>query len=280
VVIDSHQHFWSPAGKGDPWDYGWLLEPEHGPINRSFTPADLAPLLADNGVSGSIFVQAQHHLDETRWAIAMAEENEFLFGVVGFVDLQSPEIEAQLDEVCQSPWFKGVRHVVQDEPDDNFLLQPAVVNGLKALARRDVRFDLLVQPRHLKMLPELARTVPDLQMVIDHCAKPAIKSGDTERWHREFRELAQFENLCCKISGLVTEADWKNWSVDQLKPIFATVLETFGSERLLYGSDWPVCTLAATYHQVFESCKTLIAQLSADEQAAILGANARRFYKL
>ena len=250
--IDSHQHFWDPHGKEPPWNYSWLEEPGHAPINRSFLPADLVPLLRAHEIEGSVFVQAQHHLEETRWALRMAEENNFLSGVVGYVDLQARELEEQLDEFTGSPWFKGVRHIVQDEPDDEFLLQPSVLSGLRALSRRNLRFDLLLQPRHLKMLPRLAAEVSDLQMVINHCAKP----------------------------GLGTEADWNHWTTNELRPVFETALQTFGSNRLLYGSDWPVCTLAATYGEVFESATSLTAGLSSTEQADIFGQNAIRFYNL
>lgn len=278
--IDSHQHFWDPAGKTSPWSYGWLDEPQHAPINRSFLPSDLAPLLDANEIEGSVFVQAQHHLEETRWALQMAEENNFLRGVVGYVDLQAPELEDQLDEFTGSQWFKGIRHIVQDEPDDEFLLQPSVLNGLKALSRRSLPFDLLLQPRHLEMLPRLAAELPDLQMVINHCAKPDLSNRDTDSWHLKFAKLSEFENLNCKISGLVTEADWTGWTIDELCPIFDTALQTFGPNRLLYGSDWPVCTLAATYDEVFQSAITLTAGLSSSEQAGIFGHNAIRFYGL
>lgn len=278
--IDSHQHFWDPHGKEPPWNYSWLEEPGHAPINRSFLPADLVPLLRAHEIEGSVFVQAQHHLEETRWALRMAEENNFLSGVVGYVDLQARELEEQLDEFTGSPWFKGVRHIVQDEPDDEFLLQPAVLSGLRALSRRNLRFDLLLQPRHLKMLPRLAAEVSDLQMVINHCAKPGLGTRGIDSWHRQFGKLSEFDNLHCKISGLVTEADWNHWTTNELRPVFETALQTFGSNRLLYGSDWPVCTLAATYGEVFESATSLTAGLSSTEQADIFGQNAIRFYNL
>lgn len=277
MIIDAHHHFWD---RSQPFEYGWLDTPELEAINRNFLPADLQPQLAACGISQSIFVQTQHNLEEARWVLSMRAEWDFLAGVVGWVDLRSPECESQLEMFADQEGFLGIRHVVQDEPDDEFIIQPETLRGLKVLERYGVPYDLLFYDRHLRHAATVADAVPNLPLVLDHLSKPRIKDGAIDEWARELRQAAQRPNLYAKLSGLITEADWKSWSVDHLRPYVEVALEAFGPQRLMYGSDWPVCELAGSYAQVFEAAKTLIADLSPEEQAKIWSGTAQSFYNL
>ena len=232
------------------------------------------------GVDRSIFVQTQHNLAENRWALGLAEQHPFLAGVVGWVDLASPDCEAQVEEFRDHPRFVGVRHVTQDEPDDDFIVRDEVLRGLKVLERYGVPFDLLFYVKHLRHVPRLASTLPDLPMVIDHLAKPRIKDHVLDDWEPDFRAAGAFPNVFCKVSGLVTEADWRHWTVDDLKPYVQKALEVFGPDRLMFGSDWPVCELAGSYEQVYSAAVEAFGPLSASERAAIFGGTAARFYSL
>lgn len=277
LVIDSHQHFWQ---RSLPFDYAWLTHPPLAAINRDFLPADLDPQRRAAGVDATIFVQTQHKLTENDWVLRLAEENPWIAGVVGWVDLQSPACEEQLLRYRAHPKFVGVRHVTHDEPDDNWIIRPAVLDGLRVLERHGVPFDLLFFAKHLHHAPTVARSVPNATLVLDHLSKPRIKAREIAPWAAELRAAAAFPNVYCKLSGLVTEADWANWSVADLRPYFLTALDSFGPTRLLFGTDWPVCVLAADYERVVSTARELIAELSASEQAAILGGNAARVYKL
>lgn len=276
-IIDAHHHFWE-LGRG--FDYRWLDRPEMAPIRRDYLPADLRPHLAATGVSRTVLVQTQHDLEENRWALSLAERNDFIAGVVGWVDLASPECESQLLEFKDHPTFVGVRHVTQDEPDDDFIVRPEVIRGLKVLERHGVPFDLLFYVKHLKHAATLARELPDLPMVIDHLAKPRIKDHATDDWLPHLRTAARFPKVFCKLSGMVTEADWRNWKPGDLEPYVLMALELFGPERCMFGSDWPVCELAGSYEQVFAVLEDAIGYLSDSERAAVLGGTARRFYRL
>jgi L-fuconolactonase len=277
LVIDAHQHFWQRA---QPFDYEWLKQPSLAAINRDFLPVDLDSQRRAAGVDATIFVQTQHKLAENDWVLRLADENPWIVGVVGWVDLQSPACEEQLLQYRTHPKFVGARHVTQDEPDDDWIVRPAVLNGLRAFERHGVPFDLLFYAKHLKHTPAVARAVPRATLVIDHLSKPPIKSGVLEPWAKDLRAAAAFPNVCCKLSGLVTEADCEKWSIADLRPFFETALEAFGPSRLLFGTDWPVCVLAADYARVVATTRELIAELSSSEQAAILGVNAARVYQL
>jgi len=277
LVIDAHQHFWQ---RSQPFDYAWLTQPALAAINRDFLPADLDPLRRAAGVDATIFVQTQHNLAENDWALRLADENPWIAGVVGWIDLQSPACEEQLLRYRAHPKFVGARHVTQDEPDDDWIVRPTVLRGLRVFERHHVPFDLLFYAKHLRHAPAVARAVPHATLVIDHLSKPRIKDRELESWAAELRAAAAFPNVCCKLSGLVTEADWANWTVTDLRPYFETALEAFGPARLLFGTDWPVCVLAANYGRVVAATRELIAELSASEQAAILGGNATRVYNL
>ena len=276
-IIDSHQHFWQLS---DPSKYSWLDTPTHAPIRRDYLPGDLAPILKAEGIGRSVFVQTRHDLDETRWALGLAKEHEILAGVVGWVDLASEACEDQLLELRSDPNLVGIRHVVQDEPDDDFLIRPEILRGLKVLERHGVPFDVLIYPRHLRHVPTLARALPALAMVIDHLAKPGIKGHRTDDWLGPFRDASAFPNVSCKLSGLITEADWEGWAPGDLAPYVRVALDTFGPNRLMYGSDWPVCELAGTYAAARRALDDALGPITPSEHAAIYGGNATRFYRL
>ncbi|MEP3479496.1 MAG: amidohydrolase family protein [Fuerstiella sp.] len=277
MIIDSHQHFWQ---LDQPFHYDWLKTDEHAPINKTYLPQDLLPHLKACGIDQSVFVQTQHDVAENRWVLKLAEANDFIAGVVGWVDLASEACEQQLSEFKDHPKFVGIRHVVQDEPDDNFIVNPNVLRGLKVLEKHQVPYDLLFYTKHLKHATAVADTVPRLKLVIDHLSKPQIQAGLIDSWKVDLKAAASRPNVYCKLSGMVTEADWKTWSAADLQPYVDVVLEAFGPERCMYGSDWPVCELAGSYESVFRALKDCIGQLSESEQAAILGHTAAGFYDL
>ncbi len=276
-TIDAHQHFWQLS---EPFDYRWLDAPALAPIKRDFLPDDLAPHLRAAGVARTVFVQTQHNLQENRWVLGLAERHAFIAGVVGWVDLTSPDCERQLLEFRNHPKFVGVRHVTQDEPDDDFIVREDVLRGLGVLEKQGVPFDLLFYVKHLRHVPALARRLPDLRLVIDHLAKPRIKDHAIDDWLPHFRAAAAFPNVYCKLSGLVTEADWQRWTVADLRPYVQTALECFGPQRCMFGSDWPVCELAADYARVHHALREAVSPLSAAERDMIFGETARNFYQL
>ena len=274
--IDAHQHFWK-LGR---FEYDWLNDPSLAKIRRDFMPQDLQKEMQRSKVHQSVFVQTQHNIEETEWVLQLAAEYPFLVGVVGWVDLASEACEQQLLRLRENRRFVGVRHVTHDEPDDDFIVRPDVLNGLRVLQRYQVPFDLLFFVKHLKHADTLARQLPELPMVIDHLAKPQIKTGRMDNWTADFRAAARHANVYCKISGMITEADWQSWTVDQLRPYFDLALECFGVERLMFGSDWPVCCLAGEYHQVVEAVEQLSAELSSAEQQRLWAGTAQEFYRL
>ncbi|MCA9053768.1 MAG: amidohydrolase family protein [Planctomycetaceae bacterium] len=276
MVIDAHQHFWE-LGR---FDTSWLDVPEHAAIHRSFLPGDLKPLLDDVGVTHSVFVQTQHNLEENRWALQLAEENDWLIGVVGWVDLASSACEDQVLEFKEHPSFVGVRHITQGEPDDDFIIRPDVLRGLKVLEKHGVPFDLLFYVKHLHHAQRVARECPGLKLVIDHLSKPHIKDQRLDNWEANLRAAAKFPNMHCKLSGMITEADWKQWKPADLKPYVQIALDAFGPDRLMYGSDWPVCVLAGSYRQVFEALQEALGPISEEEHAHIFERTAREFYGL
>jgi L-fuconolactonase len=276
-VIDAHQHFWQHAL---PFDYSWQDAPELSPIRRDYLPDDLAPLLRATGVERTVFVQTQHNVEENRWALGLAEQYPFIAGVVGWVDLASGACEEQLLEFKAHPKFVGVRHITQDEPDENFIVRDDVLRGLKVLEKHGVPFDLLFFTQHLRHAPTLARALPELPLVIDHLAKPKIKLREIDAWARELRAAAAAPNVHCKLSGMITEADWRAWRPADLKPYVETALEAFGPERCLFGSDWPVCELAGDYGQVHDALLEALGPISPSEREEIFGRSAARFYNL
>jgi L-fuconolactonase len=270
--LDSHQHFWLYAGE----EYSWIKPA--WPIRRDFLPEDLQPLLAGAGLDGSIAVQARQTLEENRFLLGLADRHPFIRGVVGWVDLCSDRVEEQLAECARHPRFVGVRHVVQDEPEDNFMLRPEFLRGIGRLKQFGLTYDLLVLPRQLPAAIQLAAKFPGQPFVLDHIAKPFIRDGILSPWREQARELARFPHVLCKVSGMVTEAKWAEWMPADFRPYLETVLECFGPERLMFGSDWPVCLLAARYERVFGLVRDFIASLPESQRGAILGGNAERFY--
>jgi len=269
-MIDSHQHFWQ-VGR---FDYPWLSS-DLGVLYRDYLPADLAPIL---GMTRTVLVQASNSIAESRWLLDLAKENGFIAGVVGWVDLTDPD--AQLDELCAHPKFKGVRHLVESEPNDDWLVQPAVLSGLQKLSARGCTYDLLVHTRHLKYIPTVAESCPELQFVIDHLAKPPIAGGEIDEWAQAMKNVAAFPNIHCKLSGLVTEANWTSWQTEDLRPCVDEALNLFGPDRMMFGSDYPVCLLASSYDRVLESFQELLKDLSDADRDKIFSTNAQRFYRL
>ncbi|MBX9678414.1 MAG: amidohydrolase family protein [Gemmataceae bacterium] len=276
MIIDAHQHFWQ-LGR---FDYGWLDEPRHAPIRRDFLPSDLAPRIQEVGVDRTVFVQTQHNVEENRWVLQLTEENPWIVGVVGWVDLASPKCEEQLLEFKDHPKFVGVRHIVQAEPDDNFIVRDDVMRGLAVLEKHRVPYDLLFFVQHLRHAPMLAKRFPNLPLVIDHISKPKIKDGLIDDWRKDLKAAAAYPNVWCKLSGMVTEADWKTWNPADLKPYVETALECFGANRCMFGTDWPVCELAGTYRQVYDALVEVLGPISESERARIFGGSAIEFYGL
>jgi L-fuconolactonase len=274
-VIDSHQHFWQ-VGR---FDYPWM-SPELGTLYRDYLPDDLAPILQINHVRRTVLVQASNSLAETRWLLELADRHRFIAGVVGWVDLTSPRVEDQLAEFLRHPKFKGVRHLVESEPADDWLVQPSVLGGLKVLASHGLAYDLLVHTRHLGHVLTVAERCPDLRLIVDHMAKPPIASAEITAWSHGLKAVAQIPGIHCKLSGLVTEADHRAWTTADFPPYVECALDWFGPERMLIGSDWPVCLLAAGYKRVMGAYQELLAGLNDDQRQRILAGNAASFYRL
>ncbi len=274
-MIDSHQHFWQ-VGR---FDYPWMTS-DLGVLYRDYLPAELAPILARNRVEKTVLVQASNSVAESRWLLSLADENGFIAGVVGWVELMSVDVEAHLRELSAHPKFKGVRHLVESEPQDDWLIQSAVLSGLKRLSTYGLSYDLLVHTRHLKHIPLVAESCPELALVIDHLAKPPIAKNEIDEWSRAFKPLASYPNIHCKLSGLVTEANWTSWQTDDLRPFVDVALESFGPERLMFGSDYPVCLLASSYDRVLASFQEILSNLGDDECEKIFSRNAARFYRV
>ncbi|WP_437204059.1 amidohydrolase family protein [Planctomicrobium sp. SH664] len=275
--IDAHHHLWQ---RSLPFDYSWLEKPALAPICRDFLPDDLLPHLQHCGIDQTVVVQTQHTVDESRWMLSLAEQFPWIAGVVGWVDLASPACEDQLQELRAHSKFVGVRHIVQDEPDENFIIRPQILQGLKVLEKHGCPYDLLFYVQHLQHAVAVAQHVPGLPLVIDHLSKPQIKDRGWKDWEQDLRAAAKLPNVYCKISGLVTEADWQNWQPQDLKPYVELALETFGPQRCMYGSDWPVCLLAAEYEEVHAAAQQVLGSLSADEQSQVFGRTAQQFYRL
>jgi len=277
MIIDAHQHFWQLSR---PFQYDWLYTEQHAPICRDFLPVHLKPLMDGVGVERSIFVQTQHNVEENRWVLELAEAFLFVAGVVGWVDLASADCEAQIEEFQPQPKFVGVRHVVQDEPDDDWIIRPSVLRGLKLLEKHSVPFDLLFFTKHLKHAATLGRLLPELPMVINHLAKPQIREHKIEGWKQDLQAAAAFPNIYCKLSGMITEAHWQNWKPADLKPYVEIALDAFGPQRCMFGSDWPVCELAGSYERVYHALEEALGPISDSERAAIFGGTAAHFYGL
>lgn len=273
--IDAHQHFW----QFDPVRDAWISD-AMSVLRRDFLPADLGPLLAANGMDGCVAVQADQSERETQFLLDLARDYPFVRGVVGWVDLRSPSVGDRLAHFATDRHFRGVRHLVQGEPNDEFLLQDDVVRGIRALTPHELTFDLLLVPRQLRAATRLAAMLPDQRFVLDHIAKPLIKEGVLEPWASDLGALALQPNVWCKLSGLITEAEWGSWKPAQLRQYLDVVVESFGVDRLMWGSDWPVCLLAGSYEEVREVIAEYLVRFSVDERTAIFGGNATAFYGL
>ena len=273
--IDAHQHFW----KYSPDEYGWIDE-SMSAIRCNFSPEDLAIELDRNGFAGSVAVQARQTLEETRWLLELAEQSSRILGVVGWVDLCSADIRDQLVAFKKSPKFVGVRHIVQAEPDEQFLLRADFARGISMLEEFDLAYDILIYTRHLPVAAEFVERFPRQRFVLDHLAKPPIKRGEIDFWETGIRRLAAFPNVHCKLSGLVTEADWQTWTPDQITPYLDISFEAFGPERLMIGSDWPVCLVAAPYGRTMNIVSSYFDRYPAEAREAVLGGNAQRFWRL
>jgi L-fuconolactonase len=277
--IDAHHHVWDLAVRDQPWITGDAM----APLRRNFAIDDLALQAAAAGITATIVVQTVADIDETEELLDLARSTPLVAGVVGYVDLAAPDVGDQLDRLRERPSgtrLVGVRSLVQDEPDPGWLVRPAVLAGLREVARRDLVYDLLIRPHQLDAALAAVTQVPDGRYVVDHLAKPAIARGEREPWATGLAALAARGDVSAKLSGLVTEADRATWSTRDLRPYVEHAITAFGPDRLLFGSDWPVCTLAAPYERVVSAAEELIGELSADEQAAVMGGTAAAAYGL
>ncbi|MFT4033384.1 MAG: amidohydrolase family protein [Siphonobacter sp.] len=275
MKIDSHQHFWH----FDEARHSWIT-PAMEAIRRDFMPEDLLPHLQANGIDGCIAVQADQTENETEFLLGLAQQHEFIKGVVGWIDLRSEHIKERLEYFKLFPKLKGFRHIVQNEPDELFLLRTEFTDGIRALEEYDFTYDILIYHNQLSVAREFVTRLPNQRFVIDHLAKPAIKLGTPEKWIQDIQSLAKRENVWCKVSGLVTEADWAEWTPAQIRPYLDVVFEAFGADRVMFGSDWPVCQLAITYDFWIELLHEYVSKFSIDDQAKFWGGNASHFYKL
>lgn len=274
--IDAHQHFWLYS----PVEYDWIDDSMQS-LRRDFLPADLRPEFERAEFQGCVAVRARQSLEETRWLLDLAQRSPFTLGVIGWVDLRSPRVREDLGSFAGSESkLVGIRHIVQSEPDEHFLLQPEFLRGISLLEEFDLTYDILIYTKHLPIAAEFVEQFPRQRFVLDHLAKPPIKSGELAGWERGIRKLASFPNVYGKLSGLVTEADWRKWNPESIKPCLDVAFECFGPDRLMIGSDWPVCTLAASYSRTLSVVKDYLAGHSAEVRDAVLGGNAQRFWKL
>jgi L-fuconolactonase len=275
VVIDAHHHLW----RYSPQEYAWI-DGSMTRLRRDFFPADLAAELAGSEVDGAVAVQARQTLQETNWLLSLAENLPFMRGVVGWAPIASEDFPAELERLKSHKKLKGLRHVIQGEPDDNYINRPDFNRGIKALTDSGLVYDILIFEKHLPAAVEFVDRHPNQVFVLDHIAKPQIRNAVLEPWRQNISDLARRPNVYCKLSGMVTEANWVTWSEADLRPYVDVVLEAFTPARLMFGSDWPVCLLATTYRKWFESLKHLIGQFSAAEKDRVLGATAIEVYHL
>ncbi len=275
MSIDSHQHFW----RYDAREYGWIDESMRA-LRRDFMPDDLRIEMEEAGVRGSIAVQVRQTEEETSWLLDLADRYPFVTGVVGWVDLQADDVGVRLARAASHPKLVGVRHIVQSEPDDRFLLRPAFCRGIASLRQFDLTYDILIYPRHLAVASELVARFPQQPFVLDHLAKPEIRAGAIDQWARDLRVLAAAPNVSCKLSGLVTEADWERWRPEDIHPYLDVAFDCFGADRLVAGSDWPVCTVAGSYSRTMAVVTDYLDRRPAAERNGVLGGNAQRIWRL
>jgi len=275
IKIDSHQHFW----KFDPVRDSWI-DKTMSAIQSDFLPDDLKPILDKYHIDGCIAVQADQSEAETEFLLGLAETNDFIKGVVGWVDLRADNIGKRLEYFKDFKKLKGFRHVLQGEPDRALMLNPQFTRGINALRVYDFTYDILIFPDQLGYTYQFAKTFGGHRFVIDHIAKPDIKTKNIEKWTNGIKAIAKLENVYCKVSGMITEADWYGWVLTDFEPYLDVVFEAFGTKRVMFGSDWPVCNVAGGYQQMLSVVKNYTSKLSEDEQARFWGLNAGEFYKL
>ncbi|MGH9585618.1 MAG: amidohydrolase family protein [Acidobacteriaceae bacterium] len=275
LCVDSHFHLWRYSAA----EYGWIDEDMQS-LRRDFLPADLKREMHDADVECAVAVQARQTLEETSWLLGLAREFPFIAGVVGWAPLADPDFPHRLESLVTDPRLKGLRHVLQDEPDDSYMLRDDFQRGMATLHATGLVYDILIFERQLRFAVQLADRNPNQVFVLDHLAKPKIRSGEISPWREQMREMARRPNVFCKLSGMVTEADWRHWTLDGLRPYAEIALECFGPERLMAGSDWPVCTLACNYGRWWRTLRELVSTLTPAEQQMVLGGNAARVYRL
>ncbi len=275
MVIDSHHHFW----KYNPIEYDWI-DDQMKIIRKDFFPENLEKEITNACVDGVVTVQARQSIEETEWILKMASENDFIKGVVGWLPIADNSFQNHLEKYASNEKLVALRHVIQGESDDNFILGEQFNKGISIIKDYDLVYDILIFERHLPQTIEFVKQHPNQMFVLDHIAKPLIAKNELTPWRENIKELAKLDNVYCKMSGMVTEADFTNWTEEQLKPYFEAVIEAFGSTKLMFGSDWPVCLVGVEYKKWFELVKKQILRLSSDEQQAILGGNAIKAYNL
>jgi len=273
--IDSHQHFW----KFDPVRDSWI-DSKMSAIQKDFMPGDLEPILKKYHIDGCVAVQADQSEAETEFLLGLAESNDFIKGVVGWVDLRADDVGKRLDYFSKSKKLKGFRHVLQGEADRALMLTPQFTKGISVLKAHDFAYDILIFPDQLGYTYQFVKTFGGHRFVIDHIAKPDIKTKNIEKWANGIKAIAKLENVWCKVSGMITEADWYGWVLTDFEPFLDVIFEAFGPKRLMFGSDWPVCNVAGGYQQMISVVKNYVSKLSENEQARFWGLNAIEFYKL
>jgi L-fuconolactonase len=276
MIIDSHHHLWDLGIR----DYFWM-SPDLKPLYRNFLVDDLIRTVKPFNVLGTVVVQAHQSVEETRWLLNLAQQTNLILGVVGWVDLRDPELDNTLDDLKGNKKFKGVRHLIQDEPDVHWMLHPEVVRGLKKIFQAGLTYDLLIRPHQLENALRLVERLPETRIIIDHIAKPYVKDGLREPWASQMKELAKSPKIYCKVSGLITEADHQQWKSSDFVFYLEHILSLFGWDRICWGSDWPVCLLAGNYRQVLRLPEEIIGTIAnKDQWDAFMGGNAARFYEL
>jgi L-fuconolactonase len=275
MKIDAHQHFW----QFDPVRDAWITEGTMSVIRRDFMPADLSPILIKNGFDGCIAVQADQSEAETHFLLDLADKNDCIKGVVGWVDIKADNLERRLEYFTQFPKLKGFRHILQGEKPE-FMLHPRFTEGVRLLGEKGFTYDILVFPKHLEAVKTFLKKCPNQPFVIDHIAKPYIKKGLIKQWAKDIKAVSQHENVHCKISGMVTEADWHGVENTDFTPYLDVIFEAFGVDRIMYGSDWPVCLLAADYEKQVSIIENYVSKCFYTEGGKMMGENAARFYKI
>lgn len=275
MKIDAHQHFWLYNEK----EFDWI-DDDMSELKRDFLPEDLKACLTSIHFDGSIVVQARQSLEETKWLLELAQKFDFIKGVVGWVDLCSPDITKQLKQFANNPFLKGVRHVIHDEADDQFMLREEFQRGISVLKDFNLTYDLLLFPEHIPYALQLIEKFPEQLFVLDHIGKPDIKNKEISFWEENLTKLAEYKNAYVKVSGMVTEADWKNWRKEDFKAYLDIVFHAFGPERVMIGSDWPVCTVSDSYEAVMGIVLEYVKQFASGYESQILGETCSRFYSI